>query len=262
MKPMLSIPTSKKFPWLDLSVPILQTKEWLELPKLYPKEQHHAVLYPGLATPAASLALLHLALQSKGIVCHEWEQGFNTGITPEVERKAMEHLVRLMRANPNAKWHLIGWSLGGLLARELAKTLKAPGLKCTSVTTMGTPINDLPSNKRVLTIYRLLNKELPENDIFFEKSIYVSPPCRSLSIYSQQDAIIPWKTCIQSPLHKGHPVAVNHEVSPGHLAMINHPATWTTLVQWMGGSFKMSSADYQNLAEKETGDYWSSKQSS
>jgi hypothetical protein len=251
--------TTPKLPWFDLTRPILQTKEWFELPKLYPRAQHHAVLYPGLATPATSLTLLHLALQSKGVVCHEWEQGFNTGITPEVERKALAHLVRLMRTHPNATWHLIGWSLGGLLARELAKVLKEPGLQCTSVTTMGTPINDMPNNKKVLTLYRLLNKELPDNDVFFEKNIYVSPPCHSLSIYSQQDAVVPWKTCIQSPLHKGHVVAINHEVSPGHLAMINHPATWTALVKWMGGNYNFSSADYQAHAENETSAYWSKK---
>lgn len=256
---MLHISTSKKFPWLDLSSSIVQTKEWIELPRLAPKGQHHAVLYPGLATPASSLTLLHLALKSKGVVCHEWEQGFNTGITPAVERKAMDHLVRLMRASPTASWHLIGWSLGGLLARELAKNLNVPGLRCSSVTTMGTPINDLPDNKRVLTIYRLLNNELPENDYFFSKSIYISPPCRSLSIYSQQDAIVPWKTCIQSPVHKGHPVAFNHEVEPGHLAMINHPTTWKALVQWMSEKYKSSPTSHQDNAEKETGEYWSKR---
>ena len=253
---MIHIPTSKKLPWLDLSGSIAQTKEWIELPKLTPKGQHHAVLYPGLATPAASLTLLHLALKSKGVVCHEWEQGFNTGITPDVERKAMDHLVRLMRANPTAYWHLIGWSLGGLLARELAKKLNVPELRCTSVITMGTPINDFPNDERVLTIYRFLNKELPDNDVFFAKNIYTSPPCRSLSIYSQKDAIAPWKTCIQSPLHKGHPVAFNHEVEPGHLAMINHPTTWKALVQWMSEKYKSSPALHQETAEKEAGEYW------
>lgn len=256
---MFSLNNPTKFAWPDLTAPIQQTKEWLAVPKLFPEDQHHAVLYPGLATPASSLALLHFALQSKGIVCHEWEQGFNTGITPEVERKAMQHLVRLMKTHPNAKWHLIGWSLGGLLAREMAKTLKEPGLHCTSVTTMGTPINNMPNNKRVLTIYRLFNKDLPEHDIFFDKNLYVSPPCRSLSIYSQQDAIVPWKACIQSPLHKGHNIALNHEVSPGHLAMINHPATWTTLVNWMGDRYETSGSHYQESAEGETSAYWTGR---
>lgn len=255
---MLNILNLKKLSWPDLSSSMAQTKEWFDMSKLYPKEQHHVVLYPGLATPAASLTLLHLALQSKGIVCHEWEQGFNKGLTPDVERKAMAHLVRLMRANPYAKWHLIGWSLGGLLAREMAKTMES-GLQIASVTTLGTPINNLPDNKHVLAIYKMFNKDLPQHDVFFEKKIYVSPPCPSLSIYSQQDAIVPWKSCIQSPLHKGHAVALNHEVSPGHLTMINHPATWATLVQWMGGSYKSSAELHQQNAEKETGMYWGTR---
>ena len=251
---------SVSLPWLNLSVPIQQTRQWLATPKVYPKDQHHAVLYPGLATPATSLALLHLALQSKGVVCHEWEQGFNTGITPDVEKKALEHLTRLMKAHPHAKWHLIGWSLGGLLAREMAKALPALGLKCTSVATMGTPINNMPDNQRVLTIYRLFNKELPADDIFFHKNLFVSPPCRSLSIYSRQDAIVPWRACIQSPLHKGHRVAMNHEVSPGHLAMINPPTTWSTLVQWISNTHTLANTHYQAHAEEETGAYWKERQ--
>lgn len=243
------------FTWANLSNSMAQTKAWAKLPTL-PKGEHHAVLYPGLATPAASLALLHMALQSKGIVCHEWEQGFNTGITPEVERKAMEHLVRLMRTYPQAKWHLVGWSLGGLLARELAKTLNEPGLRIESTTTMGTPINNMPNNERVLAIYRMFNKELPEDDVFFEKSLYMSPPCRSLSIYSRQDAVVPWKACIQSPLHTTHDVAKNHEVRPGHLAMTNHPSTWTALVQWMGNAYTGEASPVQEDAEMQASTYW------
>lgn len=245
---------------ISLLTPLEHSKEWLLLPSLEKDSNHHVVLYPGLATPAASLVLLHIALQLKGITCHQWEQGFNTGITPAVEEKAEAHLRRLMDANPGAKWHLIGWSLGGLLARELAKTLQEPGYQCESVTTLGTPINALPSNRKVLTIYRFFNKELPTNDIFLEKNLYVSPPVKSLSIYSRQDLVIPWKACIQSQMHKGHSMAINHEVSPGHMAMTNHPKTWSLLVQWIGGTYQPEDSLHQQTAQEEAHQYWTQKQ--
>lgn len=244
--------------WMPFTESMEHAREWTMLPSL-PAGQHHAVLYPGLATPATSLLLLHLALQRKGVVCHQWGQGFNTGITPEVETKALAHLLGLMQANPGAKWHLIGWSLGGLLARELAKSVSMAGLHCESVTTMGTPINALPNNQRVLAIYKLFNKELPSNNIFLDQTLYVSPPTKSLSIYSRQDLVVPWKTCIQSPDHVGHPIAINQEVSPGHTVMPNHPQTWSILIRWIGGNHDAVQSDHQALAESEARSYWSQR---
>ena len=96
----------------------------MSLPLLYsmPRGDGHAVLvFPGLAASDLSTAPLRRYLRDRGYDARAWEMGRNlgpgNGVLEECHRK-----VRQLRAETGRKVTLIGWSLGGIYARETAKT--------------------------------------------------------------------------------------------------------------------------------------------
>src|ERR1043166_4129453 len=93
----------------------------LPLLSLAPRGDGHCVLvFPGLIASDASTRPLRAFLRSRGYDVHGWGQGRNFGPRPGVERRMRDHIRELSRRS-GRKVSLIGWSLGGVYARQLAK---------------------------------------------------------------------------------------------------------------------------------------------
>jgi pimeloyl-ACP methyl ester carboxylesterase len=102
-----------------------------------PRGDGHSVLVlPGLAAPDASTALLRRFLRHQGWQAHGWRQGFNLGLRRGVIEGCIER-VRVLQRESGRKVSLVGWSLGGVYARELCKLL--PGA-VRQVITLGSPV--------------------------------------------------------------------------------------------------------------------------
>lgn len=84
---------------------------------------HPVLVLPGLAASDASTYALRRFLSSRGYAAHGWGLERNYGLRPGVEEQMFQRLKDLRRQYER-KVSLIGWSLGGVFARELAK--KAP----------------------------------------------------------------------------------------------------------------------------------------
>jgi hypothetical protein len=177
---------------------------------------HPVVIFPGLASDGRAVAPLREYCRRLGHVALDWGRGFNTGPKVDVDRwlRALADDVKgLLRGHGQAPT-LIGWSLGGLYARELAKL---PDMPVRQVITIGTPFNGSPDNTHVGWLYRLLNGQRARLAPALRQRLRTPPPVPTTSIYSRSDGVVAWQAC----RHSGRtPSQVQDiEVQGSHLGM-------------------------------------------
>jgi pimeloyl-ACP methyl ester carboxylesterase len=203
------------------------------LPWLYrvPRGDGHPVLVlPGMGTSDVATLPLRRYLKSLGYDTHAWGQGLNLGPRRGVIERASSDLCRLAERSAQPV-SLIGWSLGGIYARELAKM--NPGqTRC--VVTLGTPFTGHPKATNAWRIYELLARRTV-GDADGMAQIRTPPPVPTTSIYSRSDGIVAWRCSIHEPA----PLAENIEVPASHLGMGANPlvlyAVADRLAQPLGG---------------------------
>lgn len=176
---------------------------------------HPVVVFPGLASDGRATAPLRRFCAQLGYEVHDWGRGFNTGpegeVTAWLEGLTRELASRIGRSGRRVS--LIGWSLGGIYAREVAKRL--PG-RVRRVITIGTPLTGDPAQTHASLIYRVLNGRLPPLDRRLRAQLRRAPPVPTTSIYSRSDGIVAWQACVQ----QGRPAQVdNVEIDGSHCGM-------------------------------------------
>jgi pimeloyl-ACP methyl ester carboxylesterase len=110
---------------------------------------------------------------------------------------------------------LVGWSLGGLYARELAKEQPA-NARC--VITLGTPFAGHPRATNAWRFYEAVSGQSVTDDALVAQ-IRVTPDCPTTSIYSKTDGIVAW----QCSINPAGPRAENIEVHASHIGMGMNP---------------------------------------
>ena len=183
-----------------------------------PAGDGHAVLvFPGLMASDASTKPLRRFLEGKGYVAYGWDHGSNLGPKEGVLDHCMERL-RQIRRKHKRRVSLIGWSLGGIYAREMAKDLPRD---VRLVITLGTPFTGHPKASNAWRLYELVTKEkigAPE----VHTPLRVPPPVPVTSIFSRSDGVVAWQCCVEKegPLHE------NIEVEASHLGLGFNPLAW------------------------------------
>ena len=171
---------------------------------------------PGFTTDSKATIVLRRKLSSAGYDVHTWKQGLNLGIRRHLFDGMVAEFDRLRDAC-GRRISVIGQSLGGIYARELAKV--RPAEVC-HVVTLGTPVNDPDgSGSRVAGLYRLLNRSRNEDGAppgFEDWDISAAPPVPTTAVYSRSDGICHWRTCLQQG---EHPHVENLEIPGSHLGM-------------------------------------------
>jgi len=159
-----------------------------------PGDGHPVVIFPGLGASGGSVATLRDHCRRLGYEAFDWGQGFNTG--PQGDLDAWLHSLRSrvvdLLAGHDEPATLIGWSLGGLYARELGK-LMAPGVR--QVITIGTPFNAKADHTNVGWLFRLLSGTASAIDPALSRRLRTPPPVRTTSIYSRSDGVVAWQSC-------------------------------------------------------------------
>jgi hypothetical protein len=181
-------------------------------------DDHPVLIYPGLALNGSSTADLRVRLRQLGYAVYDWNQGYNYGPGIDFDRwlsLLSEHLVEI-HAHHQCSVSLIGCSLGGTYARELAKL--HPGL-VRQVITLATPF----VKPDIAAAEKLFGKFTGAHFLIDEallQRLGEEPPVPCSSIYSQTDGIVGWKSC----LGKEAPGYRNIEVKGvSHLGMSYHP---------------------------------------
>jgi len=176
---------------------------------------HPVLIFPGLATSGRSLAPLREHCRALGYEAFDWGRGFNTGPQGDLDAWLADLAsdVSSLLARHDKPATLIGWSLGGLYAREVAKRL-APRLR--QVITIGTPFNAAADHSNVGWLYRALGGSVPPIDEALSRRLRTPPPVPTTSIYSRSDGVVAWQTCRH---HQRVKQVQDIEVDSSHVGM-------------------------------------------
>lgn len=187
-------PSLRRFLGEGLSVAVVP-RLLLALPRLsrFPRGHGEPVLLlPGFGAGDASNAALNAMLRFLGYRVHGWGLGLNRGnveaLLPKVEER-----VRTIREHAGMPLRLVGWSLGGVLAREVARD--APEL-VDRVVTMGTPVVGGPKYTRVGATYRAAGFDVDEIERKIDARYAVPIRVPVTAIYCKGDGIVDWRACI------------------------------------------------------------------
>jgi pimeloyl-ACP methyl ester carboxylesterase len=207
--------------------PLLLALEWrapweygasiasLPLLRSAPRGDGHPVLvFPGLAASDFSTLPLRRFLRDRGYAPHRWKQGMNLGPRPGVISSSL-HRIRDLHHRYGKKVSLIGWSLGGVYARELAKL--APD-DVRFVITLGTPFKGNPKATNAWRLYELASGHRVD-DARLHTGLHEAPPVPTTSIYSRTDGVVAWQCSVQDE----GPLAENIEVQASHVGMGMNP---------------------------------------
>ena len=201
---------------------------------------HPVIIYPGLATDGSAVAPLRDYCESLGYTAIDWGRGYNTGpkgdLAPWLADLA-QHTSELLRPYDQAAT-LIGWSLGGIYAREMGKLL-APQVR--QVITIGTPFNAEADHTNVGWLFRLLSGAPAAMEPALSKRLRTPPPLPTTSIYSRSDGVVAWETCC----HAGASGRVqDDEVNGSHIGMGWNPAVMKVVADRLA----QPAADWQPYA--------------
>ena len=123
-----------------------------------PRGDGHAVLvYPGFLATDFSTRPLRRLLRTLGHDAHGWGQGRNVGPRGDTLQQALQRIEDLHRSS-GRKLSLVGWSLGGLYARELAK--QAPHA-VRAVVTLGSPFAGPMQANNAWRTYQWVHRHRP-----------------------------------------------------------------------------------------------------
>lgn len=180
-----------------------------------PGDGHPVVIFPGLGADGRSVATLREHCRALGYAAFDWGQGFNTGPEGDLDTWLAELMLRVttLLSVHEQPATLIGWSLGGLYARELGK-LMAPRLR--QVITLGTPFNSQTDHTHAGWLFRLLSGSSVPLDAALCQRLRTPPPLRTTSIYSRTDGIVAWQTCRHERRSR---LVRDIEVESSHLGM-------------------------------------------
>src|SRR3977135_200401 len=190
----------------------------LPLLSLAPRGDGHPVLVlPGLVASDPSTRPLRSFLKGRGYAGSGWRQGRNLGLRHGVQH-AMVGLVQELNDTNGRKVSLVGWSLGGLYARQLAKMMPD---RVRSVITLGSPFAGNPKATNAWRVYEMASgRRADERPDRFGGSLSDTPPVPTTAIFSRTDGICAWQGCMAKPAAR----AENIEVESSHCGMGHHPA--------------------------------------
>ena len=180
---------------------------------------HHVLVLPGFLADDCSTLGLRWHLRNLGYTTHGWDLGRNVGPTREIVA-GMRQCLDSLADEYGEKISLVGWSLGGIYAREMAREVPE---EVRQVITLASPfaLTD-PRQSRADGVYRrrsYLHADGGRRPAREQLARPISVP--STAVYSRRDGIVSWQTCIEpeTALHE------NVEVRCAHLGFGTDPAT-------------------------------------
>ena len=170
------------------------------------------LVLPGWLASDWSTRTLRGFLRARGYHAHGWRLGWNLGPSATLI-DGLDARFRELRERHGRRLSLIGWSLGGIYARELARRHPAD---VRQVITLATPFRDVYAT----TAARLFGRRSTTNDVERQRRLRTPPPVPCTSFYSRSDGIVAWQSC----LDEAGPWTENVEVQSSHCGMGHHPS--------------------------------------
>ncbi len=179
---------------------------------------HPVIVLPGFVASDMSTRPLRAVLKDLGYPAYGWGLGRNLKFNDEREA-AMKALLYRVYDEHRKKVSIIGWSLGGVFARELAKV--SPD-KVRSVISLGSPITQHRNYSNARSLYDAINGAPEEHRARQLSQLGVAPPVPTTSIFTKTDGIVAWQGSLQRREH-GHDRTENIEVPASHVGLGVNP---------------------------------------
>jgi pimeloyl-ACP methyl ester carboxylesterase len=176
---------------------------------------HPVLLLPGFMADEGTLAPLKMFLRQRGYDVQTWGFGRNVGFQPQ-HAAALEQKIRYLHHQSGRTVSLVGWSLGGVYARELAKQLEAQ-TRC--VITLGSPFSGHVRATNAARAYELYSGKPLQQDPARAERLKRAPPVPTTSIYSKTDGVVAW----QCSLNEDAAHTENIEIHASHLGLGVNP---------------------------------------
>src|SRR3954470_6808661 len=175
---------------------------------------HPVLVLPGLAASDTSTRPLRAFLKELGYAAHGWKQGQNRGPHPGVE-DSIDARIAELTTRYRRKISVIGWSLGGVFAREAAR--RAPS-HVRQVITLGSPFANEPKASNAWQVYEGLSGRKSDDWPGLD-AMKRPPPVPSTAIYSRTDGIVAWQGCREQE----SATTDNIEVEGSHCGLGHNP---------------------------------------
>ena len=192
------------------------------LPRLSaaPRGDGHLVVdIPGWRAPEVTGAPLRRYLRRLGYDARGWGFGTNTGDPRRDVERLAARVLDLVEAKGSPA-SLVGWSLGGVIAREVAR-LHPEAVR--RVITYGTPVT---GGAAYTTIARATGQGAADADRVARRLHPRSPIEVPLTVlFSRRDGVVAWQACIDHT----SPHAEHVEVSSTHLGLGFDPDVWAVV---------------------------------
>ncbi len=204
----------------SLFQPMRLLSQSLKLAKAKKGNGQRIMLLPGLKSNELAMYPLKKYLSALGYAPEDWGLGINHGYVEQYRDKIV---ARLQKEANQSKITLIGWSLGGTIAREIARILPE---KIQSVVTYGSPAIGGPTytigeyfwdKEDTKRIKALIEEQDKTNPIQVPMSI----------IFTKKDSIVSWAAC----LDKNSKNVKHYEVNSTHLSLGIDPSVWRIVTE-------------------------------
>jgi pimeloyl-ACP methyl ester carboxylesterase len=204
----------------------------LELPRLLlsaPKLRRaprghgeHVLVLPGYGASDASTRVLREFLRLLGYRPHPWGLGRNTGAVGRLLPRVIERLDHISESAGPV--FLVGWSLGGYLAREAARDRPK---RVRRVVTLGSPVVGGPKYTAVASRYRRQGFDLDAIEAQVEARYAKPLRVPVTAIYSKADGVVDWRACID----RRSPDVRHVEVPSTHLGLGFSPEVYRIVAE-------------------------------
>ncbi len=188
------------------------------LRRVVPRGDGHPVLIiPGFLAGDGSTNLLRSFLWERYYAAHRWELGRNLSFSQERLEQIQERVQELKR-HYGVKVSLIGWSMGGLYAREIAR---AQSDDIRLVITLGSPFARNLKANNAHWLYRLVSgQRVDDLDPQLIRQMQEPLSVPMTAIYSRSDGIVAWQCCLEQ---REGPLTENVRVRGSHCGLGHNP---------------------------------------
>ncbi len=184
--------------------------------KRLPKgDGHPVIVLPGFLASQFSTRPMRSLLKDLGYEPYDWGLGRNLRFNDHREAEMFAMLKRVYLRH-GRKVSLVGWSLGGVFARELAKT--RPEF-VRQVITLGSPLSGPDSASSAKRLFERINGKPSLEMQHRFKTLGDAPPVPTTSVYTKTDGIVDWRGSVQAKSAQTE----NIEIPASHLGIGVNP---------------------------------------
>lgn len=185
--------------------------------KASPRGDGHPVLVlPGLLSSDWSTGPMRRLLATLGYTPYGWGLGVNRGPRADLVAALRARVDSIVQRH-GRRLTLIGTSLGGIYARQIAKAMPQAAR---AVITLGSPFAGSPRATRAWRLYeRVSGFSVDDCDSHLGGALAAPPPVPTTAIYSMSDGICAWPCCVERP----GPLSESIHIPGSHLGLPHNP---------------------------------------